>query len=80
MNISDDAVEAGAAILVEMRRAGEHSSYEYAQAVLEAAAPHLEQVPGAYIPEMAQAWEEGFSEGLSAGRGSWSEQNPYKGE
>lgn len=41
MNISDEAVIAAAAKLVQMRRTGKHSSYEYAQAVLEAAAPYI---------------------------------------
>ena len=48
--IPDEAVEAAAGELVEMRRVGEHSSYEYARAALKAAAPHL----------MAQGWDEGY--------------------
>jgi hypothetical protein len=41
VNISDEAVEAAADMLVAMRRGGERSSLEYGRAVLEAAAPHM---------------------------------------
>lgn len=39
--VPDDAVEAAVDKLVRMREEGEHSSYEYARAVVEAATPHI---------------------------------------
>lgn len=76
--ISDEAVEAAAKALFEesvtpWRMAAKEERVIFrrrARAALEAAAPHL----------MAESWDQGYDEGLSAGRGSRSDANPYRSQ
>jgi len=77
--ISDEAVEAAAKAMHNEAYPPEywdgrpdlrHIFATRAKTALEAAAPHL----------MAESWDQGYDEGLSAGRGSRSDGNPYRSQ